>query len=293
MAKEKQKVQKQNFWNMHLTSTITMSFVLYLIALLCLLIFMARDISTEVREKITLSVIIDDQITDSYTKRIENYLNKASFSKSVRFISKEEALDEHIKALGEDPEAFLGYNPLLASFEVNLNADYANADSVRMIESKIQTFDYINRIAYPKDMLDLVNDNIRKISFILLALTAVLLFISVALINNTIRLMIYSNRFIINTMKLVGATPRFIRKPYVRKSVFNGIIAAILALIYLAASVYYAQHSFGLNELSISIFTISAVTTIVVLAGILLSAVSSYLAVGKYIRMKTNDMYLV
>ncbi|MDR0371816.1 MAG: permease-like cell division protein FtsX [Prevotellaceae bacterium] len=293
MAKETHKVYKQRFWNMHLTAIITMSFVLYLIGLLCLLLFTARDISINVREKITLSVIIDDRIPDTYIKRISAYLNKAPFTKSVRFISKEEALSEHIKELGEDPEAFLGYNPLLASFEINLNVEYANADSTRIIEAKIQTFDHINRIAYPKDVVDLVNENIKKISFMLLVLTSLLLFISVALINNTIRLAIYSNRFIINTMKLVGATSWFIRRPYIKKSIFNGIIAAVLALIYLAASIYYIRHGFGITELPLNPVTALYVAATVMTFGILLAAFSSYFAVGRYTRMKTNDMYFV
>jgi cell division transport system permease protein len=149
------------------------------------------------------------------------------------YVSKEDALKDHIASLGEDPQDFLGYNPLKASLEVKLKANYANTDSVAVIESKLGAFEYIDRIAYQKDMVSLVNENVRKVSLVLLGLAVVLLIVSIALINNTVRLSVYSNRFLINTMKLVGATHSFIRKPYIVKGMLNGLIAALIALVLL------------------------------------------------------------
>ena len=232
---------------MHLTSTISISLVLFLIGLTCLLLLTAHDIGVNVKENIKLSILLDDSIEPDYTKRIERYLQAAPYTKSVEYISKDEALKELVATLGEDPQEFLGYNPLLASFEVRLKAPYASSDSINLIETKLKTFDYINQVAYQRDMANLVNDNVRRISAVLLGVAVVLLFISIALINNTIRLATYSNRFIINTMKLVGATPWFIRKPYIRRSIRNGVIAALLAIGYLAAMLYYAQHRWGFD----------------------------------------------
>lgn len=292
MAKHKYK-KKSIFKDLHLTSTFSMSLVLFLVGLVTLLLFLARDISIYVRENINLSVILEDKIPDSYVKRIEKYISAAPFAKSHEYISKEQALKDHIASLGEDPQDFLGYNPLMASIEVKLNADYAHPDSVVMIEKKLSAFDHVNRIVYQKDLVSLVNENVKKISLVLLGLAAVLLIISLALINNTVRLAVYSNRFLINTMKLVGAKHWFIRRPYVLRGAFNGLLAAFLSLIYLAAMLYYVQYEFGLTSLLISVESALIVVLLVVLTGIFLTALSSFFAVGRYLRMKTNDMYFV
>ena len=277
---------------MHLTSTISISLVLFLIGLTCLLLLTAHDIGVNVKENIKLSIILDDSIEPDYAKRIERYLQAAPYTKSVEYISKDEALKELVATLGEDPQEFLGYNPLLASLEVRLKAPYASSDSINMIESKLKTFDHINQVAYQRDMANLVNDNVRRISAVLLGVAIVLLFISIALINNTIRLATYSNRFIINTMKLVGATPWFIRKPYIRRSIRNGVIAALLAIGYLAAMFYYAQHRWGF-DLSIPPHTWGAVCAVIMLTGMAITGASAYLSVGRYVKMSTNDLYFV
>lgn len=292
MAKHKYK-KKSIFKDLHLTSTFSMSLVLFLVGLVTLLLFLARDISIYVRENINLSVILEDKIPDSYVKRIEKYISAAPFAKSHEYISKEQALKDHVASLGEDPQDFLGYNPLMASIEVKLNADYAHPDSVVMIEKKLSAFDHVNRIVYQKDLVSLVNENVKKISLVLLGLAAVLLIISLALINNTVRLAVYSNRFLINTMKLVGAKHWFIRRPYVLRGALNGLLAAFLSLIYLAAMLYYVQYEFGLTSLLISVESALIVVLLVVLTGIFLTALSSFFAVGRYLRMKTNDMYFV
>lgn len=283
----------RKFRSLHATSTLSMSLVLFLIGLVSLLLFVAHDMSVYVRENITLSIILDDAVTPTYKDRIQKYLESSNYTKSVEYISKEAALKDHIASLGEDPQAFLGYNPLKASLEVKLKAAYANNDSVAKIETKIQNFDYINRIAYQKDMVSLVNDNVRKVTYVLLGLALVLLIVSVALINNTVRLTIYSNRFLINTMRLVGATKGFIRKPYVLKGVVNGLIAALIALILMGGMVYYVMYEFGMTSLSLNPVSVALVAAIVILSGIVLTAVSSYFAVGRYLRMKTNDMYYI
>lgn len=292
MGKHKYK-KKSIFKDLHLTSTFSMSLVLFLVGLVTLLLFLARDLSVFVRENINLSIILEDKIPDSSVKRIERYLTAAPFAKSHNYISKKQALEDHIASLGEDPQDFLGYNPLLASIEVKLNAEYAHPDSVVMIEKKLSGFEHINRIAYQKDLVSLVNENVKKISLVLLGLATVLLIISLALINNTVRLAVYSNRFIINTMKLVGAKHWFIRKPYIMRGALNGLLASFLSLIYLAAMLYYVQYEFGLKDLLISTESLSIVVMLVIVIGILLTALSSYFAVGRYLRMKTNDMYFV
>ncbi len=284
---------KRSIKNIHFISTFSMSLVLFLVGLVILLLLTARNLGINVRENINLSIILDDEIKNTEIQRIQKYLLSSPYAKSVRFISKEEALQEHIESLGEDPQKFLGYNPLLASFEVKLKAEYANNDSVEMIESKLKRFDHINRIAYQKDVVDLVNRNIQKLSYILLGIALVLLLVSIALINNTIRLLIYSNRFLINTMKLVGATWWFIRKPYIKQGMINGLVASILSLLYLTATIYYVKYEFGISGIVIPFGTVLMVSSIILFLGVTLTAISSYLAVGRYLRMGTNNMYFV
>ena len=284
--------QKKNK-SIHLSSTVSMSLVLFLIGLVSLLFFVARDLSVIVKENINLSIVLDDGVNKAYTQRIEKYLNTSAFTKSVEYVSKEDALKEHIASLGENPEDFLGYNPLKASLEVKLNAKYANTDSVKMIETKLKTFEHINQIAYQRDMVDLVNDNVSKISLVLLSIALVLLMVSVALINNTVRLGIYSNRFLINTMKLVGATPGFIRKPYLKSAFWGGLIASLISLTLMAALVYYSMLQFGMNILMIQPSTLITVSLIIIVSGIVLTVTSTFFAVGRYLKMKTNDMYYI
>ncbi|MBN2766982.1 MAG: cell division protein FtsX [Paludibacteraceae bacterium] len=288
-----QQFKNRKFRTSHLTSTLSMSLVLFLVGMVSLLLFVARDLGVQVRENINLSVILEDEITNTYRQRIQKYIESAPFTKSVIYVSKEEALKEHVASMGENPEDFLDYNPLKASFEVKLKAEFANADSVNMIEEKIKTFDDINRVAYQKDMVNLVNDNVTRISLVLLGIAAVLLILSMALINNTVRLSIYANRFLINTMKLVGATSWFVRKPYIARGMINGLIAAFLSLLMLAVLVYYILSRFGLSAYSVNPVSAMYVAGIVILTGVLLSAFSSFMAVGRYLKMTRNDMYFV
>ena len=293
MAKVKRKVHKPGFWNLHLTSTISMSLVLFLVGLVCMLLFVARDMSNYVKENINLSIVLNDEIGKQDAQRLQNYLLASPYAKSVEYISKKDALKDHISSLGENPQQFLGYNPLMASLEVKLNAEYANNDSVAKIESKLKAFDNVKRIVYQKDMVNLVNENVKKMSLILMGLAAILLIVSIALINNTIRLSLYSNRFLINTMKLVGATSWFIRRPYLFSSMFNGLVAAVVSLFLLFGVIIFVEYEFGMSGIMIQPVTAVIVSFIVLLLGVILTAISSYFAVGRYLRMNTNDMYFV
>ena len=292
MTEEKEKKQF-GVRNIHMTSTLSMSMVLFMIGMVVMLIFVAREMSTRLRENISMSLILRDEISSTELTRIQQYLSNSPFARENKYISKEEALKEHIASLGEDPSKFLGFNPLMASIEVKLYADYATVDSVEQIETKLRKFSSIDRIAYQKDIVAMVNDNIARISVVLLGFAVVLLLISVALINNTIKVSIYANRFLINTMKLVGATPWFIRKPYIVRGMINGFLASVIALSMLGALMYYIAGETDINLFSLSAGTLVAVAAIVITLVQLLTATSSYFAVGRYLRMQTNDMYFV
>jgi cell division transport system permease protein len=288
MSKERKSVRKPG---VHVTSTISMSLVLFLVGLVFLLLFVARDMSTFVKENINLSIILNDAIDKPQESRIEKYLTSSPYARSVEYISKEAALKDHISSLGENPQEFLGYNPLKASIEVKLHEKYANNDSVKLVESKLKAFECIDRVVYQKDMVSLVNDNVKKVSLVLLGLAVVLLFVSIALINNTIRLALYSDRFLINTMKLVGATPGFIRRPYLVSSMVNGFIASIIAILMLVGVIFFVQYQFGVPDMLIQSMNLLSVSIVVVLLGLMLTAISSYFSVGRYLRMNSDDLH--
>jgi cell division transport system permease protein len=293
MSKDKSKVSKPIFLKIHLTSTISMSLVLFLVGLVFLILFVAHDMSTYVKENINLSILLDDGSGRQDAQRIEDYLKSSPYAKTVEYISKEDALKDHIANLGENPKEFLGYNPLKASIEVKLHEEYANNESVSLIQTKLKAFEHISRVVYQKDMVSLVNDNVRKVSLILLGLAIILLLVSITLINITIRISLYSDRFLINTMKLVGATSWFIRRPYIRSSMLNGLAASIISIFLLSGVVYFVHYEFGLPGSVIQPLTACIVSGIVIILGISLTAISSYFSVGRYLRMNINDMYSI
>ena len=195
--------------------------------------------------------------------------------------------------LGENPEEFLGFNPLQASLEVKLKAQYANADSLQWIEKKLNAYSGISEIAYRKDLIQLVNENVKRIGAVLLLLAAILMVISFALISNTIRLSAYSKRFLIHTMKLVGATPAFIRRPFIVSNIVNGIVASVFAIGMLTGCIYYLSTAVENFSILMSLDYLISVYLIVFILGIFLTAISAYFAVNKYIRMNHDDLYYV
>jgi cell division transport system permease protein len=283
-----------SFFDMQfIISSISTMLVLLLLGIVLFFVLSANSLSTYVRENISFSVLLSDEMSRSQALDFQNELNKNSFVKETKYISKEDALKEQTKAMGTDPAEFLGYNPFTSSIEINLNADYANSDSLKWIEKSIKMNKKVLEIDYPDDLLELVNDNIRKISLVLLGLAGLLTLISFALINNTIRLTVYSKRFIINTMKLVGAKWSFIRKPILLKHVWIGITAAILADAILCGMVYFL---IGYEPDIVEIIT--TLNVVIVMAsvfvfGVLITSVCAYFSINKYLKMSANNLYYI
>ena len=216
-----------SFFDMQfITSSISTMLVLLLLGIVVFFVMAANNLSVYVRENIAFSVLVSDDMKEPDILHFQKQLNKEPYVKQTTYISKAQALKEQTEAMGTDPAEFLGHNPFTASIEIKLNADYANSDSIAWIKDEIQSNKQVIEINYPQDLLDAVNSNIRKISIVLLGLAALLTLISFALINNTIRLAVYSKRFIIHTMKLVGASWSFIRRPFLIRNVWIGILAA-------------------------------------------------------------------
>lgn len=241
----------------------------------------------------SFSVMLDNDITDAGIQRLRKSLDAQPFVKSSRFISKDEAKEQLIKDLGEDPEELLGYNPVQDAIEIYLHSEYANNDSIAVISRIIRQQNNVRDLLYQQEAIDLINDNLSKVTMILLILAAVLMFISFTLIRNTIRLSVYSRRFIINTMKLVGANGNFIRKPFIRNNILTGIVAGVLAdgIIFLILA-YFSKAYVELKPI-ISITDLLIIFSIVILLGIFISTVATYFAVNRYLKMKTENLYYV
>lgn len=287
------KGRTKQFFNMRFTATITIVLVLFVVGLIACLFLVAKKFSQQTKENFTISVVIKENSDSTEVARLGDYLSKVDFVSKTVYVSKEQALEEHIIALGENPAEFLGFNPLLASYEVNLKSTFVNAESLKDIEQRIISFSPVQEVVYQKDMIDLLNRNLQKLGVVLLGICAIMLFISLVLTNNTIRLLLYSKRFVINTMRLVGAKASFIRRPFVWQSIKMGIWAILLALICLGGVLYYLQKELGLVMNLLTLDFVIPIVAIVTLFGILITWISAVFAVNKYIRLGTNKLYYI
>ena len=276
-----------------ITSSISTTLVLLLLGLVVFFVLTAHNMSVYVRENISFSVLISDDMKEVDILKLQKKLNQEPFVKQSEYISKKQALKEQTEAMGTDPEEFLGYNPFTASLEIKLHSDYANSDSIAKIEKMIKKNSNIQDVLYRKELIDAGNENIRNISLVLLALAVVLTFISFALINNTIRLAIYSKRFLIHTMKLVGASWSFIRGPFLRKNVWSGVLAGMLADAILMGTAYWAV---TYEQELIQVITPEVMLIVcgsVLIFGIVITWLCAYISMNKYLRMKANTLYYI
>lgn len=276
-----------------ITSSISTTLVLLLLGLVVFFVLTAHNLSIYVRENISFSVLISDDMKETEILKLQKKLNKEPFVKESEYISKKQALKEQTEAMGTDPEEFLGYNPFTASIEIKLHSDYANSDSIAKIEKIIKKNTNIQDVLYRKELIDAVNDNIRNISLVLLSLAVVLTFISFALINNTIRLAIYSKRFLIHTMKLVGASWRFIRRPFLRRNVWSGVLAGVIADAVLMGTAYWAVTYEPELLQVVTAEVMLVVCASVLIFGIVITWLCAYVSINKYLRMKVNALYYI
>ncbi|MDR2041856.1 MAG: permease-like cell division protein FtsX [Tannerella sp.] len=286
------KVFPVSFFNSNLISVMSVSLVLFLIGLFFIGGLLSNELSVYMKENFSFSIILKDNVKDADIRQMQKNLNALPFIKSARYISKGEAAEEMIAELGEDPQVFLGFNPFQASFEMRLKSAYMNQDSLRFIQKKLASYAGVSELVYPEDMMQIVNHNIWRIGVILFVLIVVLMMISFALISNTIRLLIYSKRFLIYTMRLVGATNAFIRWPFIKYNIISGFFAGILAILMLMGALHAQQYLAGL-ELIVPWEKIWRVYAAVMLLGILLSAMSAYLAVNRYLHMERGKMFYI
>mgnify|MGYP000187515673 FL=1 len=276
-----------------ITSSISTTLVLLLLGLVVFFVLAAHNLSVYVKENISFSVLVSDDMKESDILKLQKRLDKEAFVKQTEYISKKQALREQTEAMGTDPQEFLGYNPFTASIEIKLHSDYANSDSIAKIEKLIKKNTNIQEVLYQKDLIDAVNDNIRNISLMLLGLAVILTFISFALINNTIRLAIYSKRFLIHTMKLVGASWVFIRRPFLRRNFWIGVLAAFIADSILWGAAYWLVSYEPELVKVITPEVMVLVSGAVLVFGVLITWLCALLSINKYLRMKASTLYYI
>lgn len=270
------------------TLCISTSLVLILLGIVITSVLTARNLSNYVRQNLTVTLMLESDMTESESQQLCKKLRGKAYVNRITYVSKEQALKEQTKAMGTDPSEFLGTNPFLSSVEVNLNAAYANADSLRWIAAEFKKMPKVNEINYPQTLVDSVNNTLNTVNIILLVLAVLLTIISFELINNSVRLSIYARRFSIHTMKLVGASWGFIRRPFILNALAVGFVAALLANAVLAYSFYLLQSYEALTVVDIAIVGVS-----VLVFGIAITMFCTYVSVNKYLRMKAGDLYKI
>ena len=292
MAK-RHKINRLTLINAKITSIVSVTLVLLLLGLTVLTFFVGKGITSYVKENMSFSVMLNEDVTDLQITDLRKRLDAMSFVKSSLFISKEQAKEQLIEDLGEDPEELLGYNPATDCIDIYLHSNYANSDSLAIVSKTIKAQTNVDDLLYRQEALDLINDNLARISAVLLVLSLILLFISFTLIRNTIRLSIYSKRFIINTMRLVGATNRFIRRPFIIRNIVDGVFAGLLANVLIMGLLYYLGQQYADLRSILQTEDLLYVFASVFVLGIVITYLSTVFAVNHYLKMKANHLYYI
>lgn len=272
---------------------ISTALVLILLGMVVFSVLTAQNLSAYVKENLTVSMILSEDMNNSEALQLSRDVARRKYVNKVNFISKEQVLKEQTAAMGTDPSEFIGANPFVSSLELRLKAGYANTDSLRWIVKDLKKNRKVTDITYPQDLMDSVNNNLRKINLVLLVLAVLLTCVSFSLINNTVKLSVYARRFNIHTMKLVGASWSFIRRPFLRKAVTIGLIAAVIANALLAAGIYLL-YTYEPGVLAVVTWQVMAVTAAsVFLFGILITLLCACFSVNKFLKMKAGDLYKI
>lgn len=275
------------------TLCISTAMVLVLLGLVVFSVQTSRNLSQWVKENLTVTVVLNDDVSVDDAKQFQQDLIHRPFSKDIHYISREQALKEQTEAMGSDPSEFLGMNPFPATLELQLHSDYANADSLVWISEELRKNPKVTDVAYQVDLMDSVNRNLAKLNILLLVLAVLLTFISFSLINNTVRLSVYSRRFLIHTMKLVGASWGFIRRPFMKQGLLVGILAALIAIIVLGSGVYGLYYYEPGIQFIITWRELVITGLAVLVFGLVITLTCSYISVNRFLRMPPGELYKI
>lgn len=277
--------------SVYISTVISIALVLLMIGLLGLILVNAKNLSKYVKENIVLNIIVSDNVSEGEVLTLQKDIEKNDYVLRTEYISKDLAAKNLKEDLGEDFVEYLGKNPLLPSIDIYLKEQYANSDSIHTFIQGVAKNSKIKEVVYQESLIDMVNDNIRNISMVVLAFAVILLVIAVALINNTIRLSIYSQRFLIKSMQLIGATKNFIRKPYILYGIVHGLIGALIAILLLIFTLQFAQKQIPEIIILGNWTEFGIIFIAIIILGILISGLSTYFAVTKYLKAKSSTLY--
>ncbi len=291
MSSSYEKFKKRRLITSYFSVILSVFLVLFLLGALGLFVLNSRQLTDHFKEKFAMSVYFDNKANDTVLKAFEAEMKTAKFVKGFEFVSKEKAAKEHMKDIGEDYISYLGENPLENSFDIHLKAAYIQDDSIKKIEERIRRNESVSDVYFDKQFASLVNENIERISFWVLVISGFLAVVSILMINSSMRLAIYSNRFIIKTMQMVGATKSFIRKPFIWRSITLGIIASILAVVALGGLLFYINSEYKELDLMADQTMTGLVLLGVIVAGVLISWFSTFFATQRYLNLRTDDLY--
>ncbi|WP_374505326.1 cell division protein FtsX [Flavobacterium sp.] len=291
MSSSYDKFQKRRLISSYFSVVLSVFLVLFLLGILGLFIINSKKLADDFRENIAMTVFFKNEANDTIIKSFDAELKKAPFAKTFEYVSKEAAAKQHTDIIGEDFVTFLGENPLQNSFDIHLKADYVYKDSIAKVENQLRRNPMISDIVYDKQLVNLVNDNIKKVSMWILIISGFFTIIAVLLINSSLRLSIHSNRFIIKTMQMVGATKAFIRKPFLLRSIKLGMIGAGLAILALIGVLIYLENNFpDLGLLDDQLLIVLVLLSVFGL-GILITWLSTYFATQRFLNLRTDDLY--
>jgi cell division transport system permease protein len=291
MKNKASEYSKTRLKSSYLTLVISVSLVLFLLGILGLVLINAKTLSDYFRENLSFSVMLEDNAREADIRMLQKDLDAKPYVKSTEYVSKEEAALKMKEDLGEDFISFIGDNPLPPSIDVYLYAQYTRPDSVVKIEKYVSEYPFVNEVYYQESLLFLINENVNKISLFLLVISSFLLLIALTIINNTIRLAIYSRRFLIRTMQLVGATRGFIRRPFLVQSAFHGLLAALISMVLLMGLLYLIEKEFFRMFTLESTRLLILLGALLIIIGIFINIVSTYFSVNRYLSIPEDKLY--
>ncbi|MDC6365456.1 MULTISPECIES: cell division protein FtsX [Flavobacteriaceae] len=291
MSQYIERYQRRKLISSYFSVVLSIALVLFLLGVLGMLVLNTKKLADHFKEQITISVFLKDNAKPIEIDQLQKSLAMADYTKSAEYISKEDAAEQYSEDIGENFVEFLGYNPLKNSIDVNLKADYVSPDQISEIADDIAAKTYVDEVSYDKPLITLLNDNTRKISLWILVASAVFTVIAVLLINSSIRLSIYSKRFIIKTMQMVGATKKFIRRPFIWTNIKLGMLGAAVALIGLGVLLYYVNKNFPELNLFQDVLVLVILFVGVFGLGVIISWASTHIATQRFLNLRTDDLY--
>jgi cell division transport system permease protein len=291
VKKRENGLSKARLRSSYLTLIVSISLVLFLLGVLGIVIINARGLSDYFKESLSFSIMLDEEAKEADIRMLQKDMDAKPYVKSTEYVSKDEAAAKLKNDLGEDFVNFLGYNPLSPSIDVYLHAPYTSPDSVSKIEKYVRQYTFVKEVYYQESLLYLINENVKKISLFILVVSLFLLLVALTIINNTIRLSVYSKRFLIRTMQLVGATKSFIRKPFLVKSIFHGLIAGLIAITLLLGLLYLVEKEFFLLFTFQDTNLLFLLGAAIIITGIVINVISTFFSVNRYLSISEDKLY--